>query len=191
MEMPSVWGVVTHEELSARLARIFSKVESLDTGQDRAGHSSFACLQRSSETRRQLLQPLHGHSRTTRNDKGLGFKLQQSNGFDKLRTRCQRREPTRSENYVEILLGSPGLAAHGLASTSDPRRSGVVTSLSPRLDSDQLSSSGNDLILVCSQTPFRGRSLLRLDSTLLLRQQPTEPRGLCLTSQSSSRQLLA
>lgn len=63
--------------------------------------------------------------------------------------------------------GRPGLAVDGLASTSDPRRSGVVTSLSPRLDSDQLSSSGNDVILVCSQTPFRGRSLLRLDSTLL------------------------
>lgn len=185
MEMPSVWGVVTPEELSARLARIFSKVESLNTGQGRAGHSSLPCLQRSSETRRQLLQPLHGRSRTTRNDKGLGFNLQQPNGFDKLRTRCHRREPTQSENYVEILLGSPGLAVHGLASlasTSDPRRSGVVTSLSPRLDSDQLSSSGNDLILVCSQTPFRGRPLLRLDSTLLLRQQPTEPRGLCLTS---------
>lgn len=61
--------------LNERLASIFlSSVESLDTGQGR--HSSFACLQKSSETRRQLLQPLHGRSRTTRDDKGLGFKLQ-------------------------------------------------------------------------------------------------------------------
>lgn len=33
MEMPSVWGVVTPEDLNARLARRLSKVESLDTGQ--------------------------------------------------------------------------------------------------------------------------------------------------------------
>lgn len=65
-----------------------------------------ASLQRSSETRRQLLQPLHGRSRTTRNDKGLDFKLQQSNEFDKLHARCHGREPTQSENYVEILLGT-------------------------------------------------------------------------------------
>lgn len=44
MEMPSVWGVVTPEDLNARLARRHSKVESLDTGQDRAGHSSFYLL---------------------------------------------------------------------------------------------------------------------------------------------------
>lgn len=37
---PRSGGVVTPEKLSARLARILSKVESLDTGQGRAGHSS-------------------------------------------------------------------------------------------------------------------------------------------------------
>lgn len=82
MEMPTAWGVVTPEQLNARLARILSpKLKALTqgrAGRGKAGHSSFACLQRSSETRRQMLQPLHGHSRTTRNDKGLDFKLQQS-----------------------------------------------------------------------------------------------------------------
>lgn len=44
MKMPSVRGVVTPEKLSARLARMLSKVERLDTGQDRAEHSSVAFL---------------------------------------------------------------------------------------------------------------------------------------------------